>query len=138
MSKLLTSAVVFFSLSTLAAEPSVTVQADIVFASTAPGTVEPAYAKLRDTLSSKVKYQTMKKLDSRKLELVQNKLQSIALPNARQAELTLQGVKENVATVKVKTPSVETVFSLAKDKSLSAPAGATDKGDLWLVVSQPK
>lgn len=138
MSKLLTSAVVFFSLSTLAAEPSVTVQADIVFASTAPGTVEPAYAKLRDTLSSKVKYQTMKKLDSKKLELAQNKLQTIALPNARQAELTLQGVKENVATVKVKTPSVETVFSLAKDKSLSAPAGATDKGDLWLVVSQPK
>lgn len=138
MSKLLTSAVVFFSLTTLAAEPSVTVQADIVFASTAPGTVEPAYAKLRDTLSSKVKYQTMKKLDSKKLELVQNKLQTIALPNAKQAELTLQGVKENVATVKVKTPSVETVFSLAKDKSLSAPAGATDKGDLWLVVSQPK
>lgn len=138
MSKLLTSAVVFFSLTTLAAEPSVTVQADIVFASTAPGTVEPAYVKLRDTLSGKVKYQTMKKLDSRKLELAQNKLQTIALPNAKQAELTLQGVKENVATVKVKTPSVETVFSLAKDKSLSAPAGATDKGDLWLVVSQPK
>lgn len=138
MSKLLTSAVVFFSLTTLAAEPSVTVQADIVFASTAPGTVEPAYAKLRDTLSSKVKYQTMKKLQSKKLELVQNKLQIIALPNAKQAELTLQGVKENVATVKVKTPSVETVFSLAKDKSLSAPAGAKDQGDLWLVVSQPK
>lgn len=138
MTKLLTSAVVFFSLTTLAAEPSVTVQADIVFASTAPGTVEPAYAKLRDTLSSKVKYQTMKKLDSRKLELLQNKQQTVALPNKKQAELTLQGVKDNVATVKVKTPSVETVFSLAKDKSLSAPAGAQADGDLWLVVSQPK
>ncbi len=138
MTKLLTGALALFSLNALAAEPSVTVQAEVVFASTAAGTVEPSYAKLRDTLTPKVKYLTMKKLDSKKLELVQDKMQTVSLPNSRQAELTLQGVKENVATVKVKTPSVETVFSLAKDKSLSAPAGANDGGDLWLVVSQPK
>lgn len=138
MTRLLSGAVVLLSFTALAAEPSVTVQAEIVFASTAPGTVEPALAKMRDALAPRVKYLTMKKLDSKKLELVQNKVQTIALPNQKQAELTLQGLKENVATVKVKTPSVEAVYSLARDKSLSAPAGANDGGDLWLVVSQPK
>lgn len=137
VTKLLGPAVVF-SLTALAAEPSVTVQADVVYASTAAGTVEPSLTKLRDQMASKVKYQTMKKLDAKKLELVQDKMQSVALPNQGKAELTLQQMKENVATVKVKTPSVETVYTLAKDKTLSAPAGQHDGGDLWLVVSQPK
>ena len=137
MTKLLGAALVL-SCTAFAADPSVTVQADVVFASTAPGTVEPALVKMRDAMAPKVKYLTMKKVDSKKLELVQNKVQVISLPNQKQAELTLQQVKENVATVKVKTPSVEAVYSLAKDKTLSAPAGANDGGDLWLVVSQPK
>lgn len=130
--------VVLFSVAALAAEPSVTVQADVVFASTAPGVVEPSLEKMRDQLASKVRYLTMKKVDSKKLELVRNELQAITLPNQKRAELTLQLLKDNVATVKVKTPSVETVYSLAKDRSLSAPAGAHDGGELWLVVSQPK
>lgn len=138
MTAALVSAAVMLSYTVLAAEPSVTVQAEILYASTAPGTVEPAYVKLRDSLAPKVKYLTLKKLDAKKLQLVQNTMQTIALPNQKQAELTLQGLKDNVATVKVKTPSVETVYSLAKEKTLSAPAGAHDGGDLWLVVSQPK
>lgn len=139
MTKLLTSAVVLFSFTTLAADPSVPVQAEVVFASTSAGVVDPALAKMRDAMAPKVKYLTMKKLDAKKLELLQNKPQTLALPNQRQAVLTLQGVnKENVATVKLKTPSVETVYSLARDKSLYVPAGAHEGGDLWLVVSQPK
>lgn len=136
--KLLGAVVFSFSFAALAAEPSVTVQADVVYASTAPGTVDPALTKLRDQMAPKVKYQTMKKLDAKKLELVKDKMQAVTLPNQKQAELTLQQLKENVATVKVKTPSVATVYTLAKDKTLSAPAGAHDNGDLWLVVSQPK
>ena len=38
-------------------------------------------------------------VETKKLELQQNKPQMLALPNQKQAELTLQGVKENVATV---------------------------------------
>lgn len=136
--KLLSTVIFSFSFAALAAEPSVTVQADVIYASTAPGTVDPALTKMRDQMAPKVKYTTMKKLDAKKLELVQDKMQAVALPNQKQAELTLQGLKENVATVKVKTPSVETVYTLAKDKTLSAPAGAHDGGDLWLVVSQPR
>jgi len=138
VTKLVGAAAVFFSLSTFAAEPSVTVQADVVFASTNPGTVDPSLTKLRDQMAPTKKYQTMKKLDAKKLELVKDKTQAVALPNKGQAELTLQQLKENVATVKVKTPAVETVYTLAKDKTLSAPAGAHEGGDLWLVVSQPK
>ena len=131
-------AVAAFSLTAFAAEPSVTVQAEVVFASTAPGSVDPSLSKMREQMAPKVKYATMKKLDSKKLELVQNQMQTISLPNQKQAELTLQQLKENIATVKVKTPSVETVYTLAKDKTLSAPAGSNDGGDLWLVVSQPR
>ena len=138
MTKLSASVVALLSLTTLAAEPSVPVQAEVVFASTAAGTVDPSLAKMRDAMAPKVKYLTMKKLETKKLELQQNKPQALALANQKQAELTLQGVKENVATVKVKTPSVETVYSLARDKSLYVPAGAHEGGDLWLVVSQPK
>ncbi|MDP2274038.1 MAG: hypothetical protein Q8N23_35790 [Archangium sp.] len=139
MIRLSASFAVLVSLAAFAAEPSVTVQADVVFASTAPGSVDPSLTKMRDAMAPKVKYLTMKKVDSKKLDLVQNRAQTIALPNQKTAELTLQQVNDdNVATVKVKTPSVEAVYSLAKDKTLSAPAGANDGGDLWLVVSQPK
>lgn len=138
MTSLLVGAFALVSFSTLAAEPSVTVQADVIYASTAAGTVEPALMKMRDAMAPKVKYQTMKKLDSKKLELVQHKAQSIALPNKKQAELTLQDLKENVATVKVKLPPAEAVYSLGREKSFSLQGGAHDGGDLWLVVSQPK
>ena len=138
MTKLLTGAAVLVSFTAFAAEPSVPVQADVVFASTAAGTVEPALTKMRDQMAPTKKYLTMKKLDSKKLELGQNKMQALTLPGQKQAELTLQALKENVATVKVRTPSVETVYSLGRDKSLYVPAGTNDGGDLWLVVSQPK
>lgn len=138
MTRLLMSAVVLSSLATLAADPSVPVQADVVFASTTAGTVEPALTKMRDQMAPTRKYLTLKKLDSKRLELMQNKMQVVALPGQKQAELTLQGLKENVATVKLRTPSVETVYSLGRDKSLYVPAGTNEGGDLWLVVSQPK
>lgn len=139
MNRLATSIAALVCLTAFAAEPSVTVQADVVFASTAPGTIDPSLIKMRDAMAPKVKYLTMKKVDSKKLDLVQNRAQTIVLPNQKSAQLTLQQLnQDNVATVKVKTPSVEAVYSLAKDKTLSAPAGANEGGDLWLVVSQPK
>jgi hypothetical protein len=115
------------------------VQADVVFASTAPGTVDASLAKMRDAMASKVKYLTMKKVDSKKLELLKDKLQGLVLPNQKTAELTLQDVsRENVATLKVKLVPTEAVYSLGRDKSLYLQAGSHDGGDLWLVLSQPK
>jgi hypothetical protein len=122
----------------LAAEPTVPVQAEVVFASTAAGQVEPALVKMRDAMASKVKYLTMKRLDGKKLELVKDKPQTVALPNQKSAELTLQGVTENVATLKVKLAPTEATYTLAKDKSLYVQGGTHEGGDVWLVLSQPK
>ncbi len=133
---LLTAALL--SLPVLAAEPVVPVQADVVFASTAPGAVDPSLEKIRDAMAAKVKYLTMKKLDFKKLELLQDKVQTIPLPNQRFAELTLQHLKDNVATLKLKLGPTEAVYSLGRDKSLFLQAGPHNGGDLWLVLSQPK
>jgi hypothetical protein len=122
----------------LAAEPTVPVQAEVVFASTAAGQVEPALVKMRDAMASKVKYLTMKRLDGKKLELVKDKPQTVALPNQKSAELMLQGVTENVATLKVKLAPTEATYTLAKDKSLYVQGGTHEGGDVWLVLSQPK
>lgn len=138
MTRLLGSAVMLASLAVFAAEPSVPVQADVVYASTQAGAVDPSLVKMRDQMAAQKKYLTLKKLDSKKLELTQNKAQALALPGGKSADFTLQSIEQNVAKVKVKTPAVETVHTLAKDKSLYLPAGTQDGGDLWLVVSQPK
>lgn len=121
----------------LAAEPTVPVQADVVFASTQPGTVDPELQKMQQTLAAKVKYLTLKKVASQKLEL-SPKAQSVALPNQKTAELSLQGLKENVATVHVKLAPADTTYTLGREKSLYLQAGPHDGGDLWLVVSQPR
>ena len=126
------------SLTILAAEPSVPVQAEVVHATTAAGTVDPSLVKMRDAMASRVKYQGMKKLDAKKLELVANKPQLVSLPNQKVAELTLQSVKDDVATLKVKLPPTEAVYTLGREKSLYLQGGAHDGGDLWLVLSQPR
>ncbi len=121
----------------LAAEPSVSVQAEVVFASTKEGIVEPDLQKMQQTLGAKVKYLTLKKVAAQKLEL-SVKPQSVALPNTRTAEISLQGVKENVATVRVKLAPADATYTLGREKSLYLQAGPHDGGDLWLVLSQPK
>lgn len=126
------------SLTILAAEPSVPVQAEVVHATTAAGTVDPSLVKMRDAMASRVKYQGLKKLDAKKLELVANKPQLLSLPNQKVAELTLQSVKDDVATLKVKLPPTEAVYTLGREKSLYLQGGAHDGGDLWLVLSQPR
>lgn len=137
MSRLLLLATVL-ALPALAADPSVSVQADVVYASTQAGTVDPSLEKIRAAMAAKVKYLTMKKLDSKKLALTRSKVERLTLPNSKVAELTLQEVKDNVATLKLRVPPTEAVYSLGREKSLFVQGGAHDGGDLWLVLSQPK
>lgn len=138
MTRSLFTAALVLALPVLAAEPSVPVQADVVFASTAAGTVDPSLVKMRDAMASKVKYLTMKKLDSKKFELLKDKVQSLTLPNKKTAELTLKDLKDNVATLKLQVAPTEAVYSLGRDKSLYFQGGTHEGGDLWLVVSQPR
>jgi hypothetical protein len=122
----------------LADDPKVPVQAEVVFASTEAGTIDPSLVKMRDTLAPKVKYLTLKKLDSRKLVLVKNKAETIALPNAKTAELSLDKVENDVATVKVKVPPTEATYKLAHEKVLYVQGGEHKGGQVWLLLSQPQ
>ncbi len=132
------AAVVTFGAVALAADPEVPVQADVVFASTAPGTVEPSLVKMRDAMASKVTYLTLRKLESRTLSLAKDKAQSLQLPNKKTAELLLTTVQNNVATVKVKVPPTEAVYQLAREKVLYVQGGEHDGGQVWLLLSQPR
>lgn len=138
MTRALVTAVMTLGAVALAADPEVPVQADVVFASTAAGTVEPTLIRMRDAMASKVKYQTLRKVESKTLTLVKDRPQNIALPNKKSAEVVLQKVEANVATVKVKVPPTEAVYQLAREKVLYVQGGEHDGGQLWLLLSQPK
>jgi hypothetical protein len=127
-----------FLLSTAAlADGPVPVQADVVFASTAPGKVDPSLLKMQETLAAKVKYLTLEKRSSEKLSLSSKGL-SVNLPNGKVASLSLEALKDGVATLRVKLPPTDATYSLAKEKSFYLQGGAHEGGELWLVLSQPK
>jgi hypothetical protein len=119
------------------ADGPVAVQADVVFASTTAGKVDPTLQKMQETLGAKVKYLTLEKRSSQKLD-VDAKGVTVALPNGKVASLTLEGLKAGVATLRVKLPPTDATYSLAKDKAFYLQGGSHEAGDLWLVLSQPK
>jgi hypothetical protein len=119
------------------AEKKVPVKADVVYAATAAGTVEPELKAMQATLAERVKYGTLKTLSTRRLELT-SKASPVELPNKKTAELTVETLKDDVATVKVKLPPAEATYKLARGKSLYLQGGAHEGGELWLVLSMPK
>jgi hypothetical protein len=119
------------------ADGPVSVQADVVFASTTAGKVDPSLVKMQETLGAKVKYLTLEKRSSQKLT-VDAKGATLALPNGKSALLTLEGLKAGVATLRVKLPPADATYSLAKDKAFYLQGGSLENGELWLVLSQPK
>lgn len=129
-------AVIAFAPLALADGP-VAVQADVVFASTAAGAVDPSLVKMQETLAAKVKYLTLQKRSSERLELGKAGA-TVSLPNGKVAQLTLEALKAGVATLRVKLPPTDATYSLAKEKSFYLQGGPHEGGDLWLVLSQPK
>jgi len=139
---MLTRRFVVTALSLLAAsawanEPKVPVKADVVYAATAPGKVDPELQAMQVKLAERVKYGTMKTLATRRLELTRTP-SPLELPNKKTAELAVESLKDDVATVRVKLPPAEATYTLARGKSLYLQGGAHDGGDLWLVLSMPK
>ncbi|MBE2248751.1 MAG: hypothetical protein IAE78_04310 [Myxococcus sp.] len=132
---------VLFAVTALAsvafADGAVAVQADVVFASTAKGTVDPSLEKMQQTLGAKVKYLTLEKRSSQKLTVDATPV-TVALPNGKSASVSLEHLKGGVATLRVKLPPADATYSLAKDKAFYLQGGAHEGGDLWLVLSQPK
>jgi hypothetical protein len=145
MTRLLTRSLLFVVLSlasmAVATEGQVAVQAEVVFASTKPGKVDPSLAKMQETLGQKVKYLTLEKRSSVKFTLPSKGVtseHSLELPNKKMAWIGLESMKEGVATLRVKLAPTDATYSLAKDKSFYLQGGAHEGGDLWLVLAQPK
>ncbi|MEW6434869.1 MAG: hypothetical protein AB1730_25490 [Myxococcota bacterium] len=132
------AAAALLALPALADDTKVPVQADVVYASTAPGKVEASLLPMQATLAGRVKYTTLKSLSTKRLELGTNKPAQVALPNQKVAEVALESLKDDVATVRVKLPPAETTYKLGRGKSLYLQGGAHDGGELWLVLSMPK
>lgn len=137
MTRLLCVALALGALPTLAEDKKVPVQADVVFASTAPGAVDKGLEAMQATLGKRVKYATLKTLSTKRLEL-SARPSTVELPNKKVAELVLQTLKDDVATVRVKLPPTETTYQLGRGKSLYLQGGAHDSGELWLVLAMPK
>ena len=118
-------------------DKKVPVQAEVVLASTQVGPVDPELASMQLTLATRVKYRSMHKVSSVRLQLSAVP-SSLALPNQKLAEVTLLGLKDNVAQLRLKVPPLDATYSLGKEKSLYVQAGSHSGGDLWVVLSQPK
>ncbi len=121
----------------LAAEPAVPVQVEVVQASLKPGPVPESLKKMQTALSARIKYGSLK-IRSTKQLMLSKTTETIELPNKSQAVLSLERLKDGVATVQVQVPPASATYTLAKDKSLYFQAGSHDGDDVWLVLSQPK
>ncbi len=115
--------------------PKVDVQAQVVHALESGNQVEPASLKAMQTaLGAKKKYGTLKQLSVSKLQLSKASV-TVSLPNQKQATLTLESLKDDVATVRVKLPPVDATYTLGRERNVYLQAGAHAGGDLWLVLS---
>jgi hypothetical protein len=123
----------------LGADEKISVQAEVVFASTAPGAVEPGLADMQKTMAARVKYLTLKRLSSQTLELRRAPRDAtVSLPNQKKASLTLEALKDGAATLRIRLAPTDATSTLGNGKSLYQQAGPFEGGDLWLVLSQPK
>jgi hypothetical protein len=141
MSRWALGLLILVSALTYGAEPTekihIQVQADVVSAGLKGEGIDASLKRMHEALAPKVKYVSMKKVESKTLELGELPTM-VSLPNSKVAEIKLISVKENVATVSIKLPPTEATYSLAKGKSLYLQAGMLAEDDLWLVLSQPK
>jgi hypothetical protein len=122
----------------LADEPKVSVQVEVVHALLTGNTIDPPTLKaMQEALGKKVKYGSLKRLSLEKMELTQ-KAAPVKLPNGVEASLAVEGLKDDVATLRVKVAPADATYKLGKKGNLYVQAGAHDGGDLWLVLSPAK
>lgn len=115
--------------------PKVEVQAQVVHALESGNQLEPPSLKvMQEALASKRKYGTLKQLQLVKLKLSKAPV-SVALPNQKTALLSLESLKDDVATVRVKLAPVDATYKLGRERNLYLQAGPHQGGDLWLVLA---
>jgi hypothetical protein len=122
----------------LAEDPKVMVQVEVVHALLTGNTIDPPTLKaMQDALGKKVKYGSLKRLSLAKLTL-DSKPTPVKLPNGVEATIAVEGIKDDVATLRVKVPPADATLKLGKKGTLYQQAGAHEGGDLWLVLSPAK
>ena len=133
--RLLPVALALLAVPALADEQNVSVQVEVVVASLSGNTIDPPALKaMQDAMAKKVKYGSLKRVSNEKLELVV-KPHPMKLPNSVEAALSLEELKNDVATVRVRVPPADTTYKLGKKGSLYVQAGKQGEDDLWLVLS---
>lgn len=122
----------------LAQDAKVPVQAEVVLGTdpVAKSLSEPLKV-MQAALAKKKRYGTLQVLVTKQLTL-EKKPTQLGLPNEKTAELSLESLKDGVATVRVKVPPADTTSTLGREGSLYLHAGKHQAGDLWLVLSHPK
>lgn len=133
----LTAAVLCASAATLAAEPKVRIQAEVILASNNGTAIDPpALGRMKDQFSQKgFAFTSYRRLSSEKLSLSRQPVE-VKLPNQRTATLRVDAMKGGVATVRVDISELSsTTMTLGREGSLFQHAGDHDGGQLILVVS---
>ena len=114
------------------------VQAEVVLAEVAGNTVDPPSLKsMQDALGKKVHYGTLKRVSTERLEL-SAKPHTLKLPNGKEVALSVEHIKDDVATLRVRLPPSDTTYKLGHSASLYVQAGPHQSGELWLVLAPAK
>jgi hypothetical protein len=120
-----------------AQDAKVHVEAQVVLTQVAGNSVDPQLKGMQEALGKKVHYGTLKKLSSERIEL-SSKPHTLKLPNGKDVALSVEHIKDDVATLRVRVPPSDTTYKLGHSASLYVQAGPHEGGDLWLVLAPAK
>ncbi len=119
-----------------AAGPRFEVDVEVVHASNAGSSVDPALEPMRDKFAkSGINYHSYHRLSDETRALVAGAPSRLALPNGSTVTLTLLGVDKGRARVALSVPPVKSVVELGGEGSVFVQAGAHEGGMLVLVLS---
>ena len=136
--RVLPVALALLAVPVLADDAKVAVQVEVVLASLKGNTIDPPTLKaMQDAMAKKVKYGSLKRQSMEKLEL-ETKPHALKLPNGVDAALSVEALKNDVATLRVKVPPADATYNLGKKGTLYVQAGKQGEDDLWLVLSPAK
>jgi hypothetical protein len=119
---------------------SVKVQVEVVLASNKGTAVEPAeLSKMKDTFQKQnFSFTSFKRLSLEVLQVGLSKPTEVRLPNGVNASVTLLGMKDGVATLRVDIPRQSSLdVELGRQGAVYQKAGKHVGGELILVLSPP-
>lgn len=118
------------------ATDKVDVRAEVVLAAKDGNELDPPALKAMQQAFSeqKVTYGYLKRVVEQPLQVSQKPV-IVKLPNGKDASLVLERLKGDVATIRVKVPPADAVYTLGKKGNLYVQGGKHEGKDVWLVLS---